>query len=124
MVRKEQEEVQDFASKLQAELEKSLSEQNRFLNHIQKLEVEVFDAHLKGFSYLFEPDCPEPNLKKIDFIPIQSQKEKCLPVRHFRAVSLHEQLVSTDSNDKHYMNRGFVMWKIIIFQVRVASYKF
>ena len=109
MVRKEQQEAQDFASKLQAEFEKSLSEQKRLLHQIQRLEMEVFDSNLEGFSNLFELECPGQNLEKIDLIPKQSHKEKCLPVHHFRAVSLHEQLVSAviDSIDNHYRNRGF-----------------
>ena len=108
-IRKEQKLAQDFAANLQCKLEKSLIEQKRLLHHIQKLEIEVFDANFEGFSTLFEPECPEPNLEKIDSIPNQIPKETCLPVQHFRAFSQHEQLVSSvmESIDKHYRNRGF-----------------
>ena len=108
-VRKEQKVAEDFASSLQTKLEESLSEQKLLLHRIQKLDIEVFESNLDGFANLFESECAESNMEKIDFIPKQRHEEKCLPVHHFRAVSLHEQLVSSvmGSIDKHYRNRGF-----------------
>ena len=84
-------------------------EQKQLLHRIQKLDIEVFEANLDGFANFLSLNVPNQIWKKIDFIPKQSLIEKCLPVHHFRAVSLHEQLVSSvmESIDKHYRNRGF-----------------
>ena len=115
-------ETEALSSKIQSELNPTLSKQNHLLKTIQNLEVEVSETYLDGFLTLYENTQPHPEQKDASVDTnesngivqnstcfIKNKPQSILPYSRFKDRVFHENLVYSRENiiERHYTNKGF-----------------
>ena len=115
-------ETEALLSKIQTELNHSLSQQKNLHKSIQKLELEVFETRFEGIATLFEDTQQTLEQKDVaaeasepkEIVPnstncIENQSKTILPSLHFKDRVDHEKLINSVEYliERHYTNKGF-----------------